>query len=212
MKRLIYLPLFLIIVMMSCSTKQTAIYTIASQNADCIGVAPQKCLLVKKGDINGDWEFFYSSIDGFIYEPGYEYVLEVKEEKQENVPADASSIKYTLVKEVSKTKKESENLPSSMVRKKTVYQCVGQVLSIETQNIGTGAAKGRFEAKVVKIRVSSSTIDNVKANDVIYCELIPSPRVQPVVGREYVFKSSNIHPAHAKGVYLLETDVMDLVV
>ncbi|WP_312076161.1 DUF4377 domain-containing protein [Chryseobacterium sp.] len=44
-------------------------------------------------------------MEGFIYEPGFEYELKVRTEKLENVPADASSLKYVLVKEVGKVKK-----------------------------------------------------------------------------------------------------------
>lgn len=79
-------------------------FIIASETADCTGVAPMKCLQIKEKPTD-NWSFFYSNIEGFTYEPGYEYVLKVKTEKRENVPADASSIKYTLIKQVSKTKK-----------------------------------------------------------------------------------------------------------
>lgn len=89
---------------------QTFRITVASQQADCTGVAPQKCFLVKK-DGQKDWEFLYSGIEGFTYEEGNEYVLEIKEEKIDNPPADGSSVKYILVKEISKIKKISENLP-----------------------------------------------------------------------------------------------------
>ena len=67
------------------------------------------CLLVKK-EGQAEWEFFYSNIEGFNYEPGYEYVLEVKVDKVENPAADQSSLKYTLVKQISKEQKTSENL------------------------------------------------------------------------------------------------------
>lgn len=93
------------------STKDTEKITVASQQGDCVGVAPMKCLLVKK-DGQTDWEFFYNNIEGFSYEPGYEYVLEVKADKVENPAADQSSLKYTLVKEISKEQKTSENLPA----------------------------------------------------------------------------------------------------
>lgn len=79
-------------------------FTIASKLADCTGVAPMKCMQIKEEGAK-DWTLMYASIEGFTYEEGYEYVVEVKREKLENVPADASSIKYTLVKEISKTKK-----------------------------------------------------------------------------------------------------------
>jgi len=70
---------------------------------DCVGVAPQKCLLVKEkpGD---DWTMHYDPIQGFDYEPGYDYELRILEEKVENPPADASSLRWTLVEVVSKTR------------------------------------------------------------------------------------------------------------
>ncbi|WP_292010031.1 DUF4377 domain-containing protein [Chryseobacterium sp.] len=79
-------------------------FIVGPQTVDCTGVAPMKCLQVKE-KASEEWSNFYSNIEGFTYEPGYEYVLKVKTEKIANVPADASSIKYTLIKEVSKTKK-----------------------------------------------------------------------------------------------------------
>ncbi|GAB0157423.1 hypothetical protein CHRYSEOSP005_26980 [Chryseobacterium sp. Alg-005] len=79
-------------------------FIIGPETADCTGVAPMKCLQVKEKQ-EDNWTNFYSNIEGFTYEPGYEYVLKVKTEKIANPPADASSIKYTLIKQVSKTKK-----------------------------------------------------------------------------------------------------------
>lgn len=79
-------------------------FIVGPETADCTGVAPMKCLQVKETP-SSNWTNFYSNIEGFTYEPGYEYVLKVKTEKIENPPADGSSIKYILVKQVSKTKK-----------------------------------------------------------------------------------------------------------
>lgn len=110
MKKIISL-LIIVLAMFSCSQKpETVRFIVASQTADCMGAFPQTCLLVKIGD-NTEWQFFYSHIEGFDYEEGYEYVLNVRMEARENTPADASSIRYILVKEVSKTRKVSENLP-----------------------------------------------------------------------------------------------------
>ncbi|GAE83622.1 lipoprotein [Bacteroides reticulotermitis JCM 10512] len=83
-------------------------------------------MLVKKGNAT-EWEYFYSNIEGFQYEPGYEFVLKVKEEKLENVPADASSIKYVLVKQISKEQKESDNLPPAVQQKAQVLRINAQV-------------------------------------------------------------------------------------
>lgn len=94
----------------ACNGGVTKKMTVASEQGDCVGVMPMKCLLVKN-DGQTDWEFFYSTIEGFNYEAGYEYVLEVKEEKIESPAADQSALKYTLVKEISKEQKTSDNLP-----------------------------------------------------------------------------------------------------
>lgn len=198
------------IFMLSCTSQITTVrYIVASQTADCTGVAPQQCLLVKKAGAT-DWEYFYAPIEGFNYEEGYEYEIEVKEENVENPPADASSIKYTLVNQLSKTAKTSENLPEKKQANKQI-QWVGKVIEIEEVNLGRGAAEGKFPAKVVKVEVTSTTSDKFKAGDIIHCELIAEPIVTPEVGREYVFKAKDFHPAHAKGIYLLETNVQDLV-
>ena len=67
---------------------------------DCVGVAPQKCLQVKEKP-EDDWTLFYDQIEGFDYEEGFLYQLLVSVEEIENPPADASSLRYTLVKIVS---------------------------------------------------------------------------------------------------------------
>lgn len=213
MKSPVYLMLIMFVIgLTSCTQKEKTIkYTIASQRADCMGVAPRKCLLIKTGD-QTDWQFFYSDIEGFDYVEGYEYVLEVREEPLSNVPADASSIKYILVKEISKTHKTSENLPVSPKADTGIIQLVGKVLHIEKTDVGQGAASGMIPVTVIEVEVSSTTSGTFKAGDIVYCELISSPTVTPVIGREYVFKAKDIHLAHARGIYLLETNVQDLVV
>lgn len=81
--------------------------TIKEEQADCTGVAPQKCFQVKYKN-SKDWEFFYSSIEGFEYMPGYRYVIDVKRTKRKNVPADASAYTYKLKRIVKKEKMTSE--------------------------------------------------------------------------------------------------------
>lgn len=73
-----------------------------AEQVDCVGVAPQKCLRIKFG-ADEEWQLLYSGIEGFNYEPGFEYELLVNKTEVENPPADASSIRYTLIEEVSKT-------------------------------------------------------------------------------------------------------------
>jgi len=210
MKRSIYVLLSLVFLLAGCAqNKNVTKLTIASQTRDCSGVGKQKCMLVKKGNA-ADWEFFYDQIQGFNYEEGYEYVLNVEEQKVENPPADASSIRYRLVKEISKTQKISDDLPIQPAEQAR-YQWGGKVLDVEETTIGRGAAEGQFPVKVIRIEVAHSATDLFQAQDTIHAELIPNPTVEPVLGREYMFRATDVHPSHAKGVYMLNTNVIDLV-
>lgn len=69
---------------------------------DCEGVAPQKCMMVMEKPEDG-YQLFYGNIEGFDFEEGFEYELLVRMEEIENPPADASSLKYTLLQIISKT-------------------------------------------------------------------------------------------------------------
>ncbi|HYQ56060.1 MAG TPA: META domain-containing protein [Draconibacterium sp.] len=94
-----------IVLLASCSSQsEYTTFWVNSYKVDCVGVGPMKCMLVQKGETPepGKWTNFYSKIEGFKYEPGFIYKLKVKEEQLENVPADASSIKYTLVEVLEK--------------------------------------------------------------------------------------------------------------
>ena len=97
------LLLFTGLILFSCGVENQGnelTYWVNSYKVDCVGAGPMKCMLIQKGDkvVSGEWQNFYTQIEGFDYQAGYIYKLLVREEKLENVPADASSIKYTLVK------------------------------------------------------------------------------------------------------------------
>ena len=85
--------------------------TVASKKVECEGVSTQQCFLIKENN-QQNWEFFYDPINDFNYEEGFEYVVLVLQEEVENPPQDASSIKLSLIKVISKIKKTSENLPN----------------------------------------------------------------------------------------------------
>jgi hypothetical protein len=117
-------------------------FIVGPQTADCTGVAPMKCLQVKE-KASEDWTNFYTNIEGFTYEPGYEYVLKVKTEKIANPPADASSIKYTLVKQVSKTKKD-------------VAAAGEKTLIVGAETVDCSAGAGRMKCLQVKENASEN--------------------------------------------------------
>lgn len=99
----IIISLLMLIAVKSCD--DTKHIYIADHLVNCEGVAPQKCMLIKEKIVD-DWTTFYDQIEGFDYEEGYEYLLNVKIKKIKNPPADGSSLKYTLIEVFEKKKTE----------------------------------------------------------------------------------------------------------
>merc|ERR1711976_530344 len=60
---------------------------------DCVGVVPMKCMLVKS-NLADEWTYFYDVIQGFDYDPGFVYQLQVSVEEIPNPPAYGSSLRY----------------------------------------------------------------------------------------------------------------------
>lgn len=96
----------------SVENADTDSYTlyVNSQEVDCVGVGPQKCLQIRRSE-SESWSFFYDTIEGFTFEPGFVYTLKVSEEEVENPPADASSKRIKLKEVLSKT--PSQAIPAS---------------------------------------------------------------------------------------------------
>jgi heat shock protein HslJ len=103
----------LLLAMMSCKSTNIAEnnsmeeknFWVNSSKFPCMGVGPMSCLQVQENDSieEGKWEFFYSEIEGFEYQPGNIYRLRVKVKKvQEPIPADASSLRYELLEVMEK--------------------------------------------------------------------------------------------------------------
>ncbi len=69
---------------------------IGPERVECEGVAPMMCLQVAKSE-DGDYQLFYDTIEGFDYQEGTSYVIDVSITEVENPPADSSSLQYTLV-------------------------------------------------------------------------------------------------------------------
>jgi heat shock protein HslJ len=115
--------LFLLITMACTSNNevQSKMLIIADHLENCVGVAPQTCMLVKENP-DDEWTFFYSPIEGFEYEEGYTYELLVNEIPVANPAADASSIKYELKEIISKTPSINN---SELMKKWTVVKLKG---------------------------------------------------------------------------------------
>jgi hypothetical protein len=66
----------------------------------CTGVARTRCLRVRVLP-DTSWRSFYDPIEGFTYEEGYRWRLEVERRQVPNPPADGSSLAYRLVRVIS---------------------------------------------------------------------------------------------------------------
>lgn len=72
-----------------------------SRLVECAGVGQQQCMRVR--DVGEeDWRAFHGQIEGFAFEPGYRYRLQVEEFPVENPPTDAGSVRTVLVEMVRK--------------------------------------------------------------------------------------------------------------
>lgn len=86
----------------SCSGVRTVL-EVAPELEPCIGVGPRECLLVRYAG-QADWQLFYDAIAGFEFEPGFHYTLYVRKQSVgEPIAADASSVRWTLLRILDKT-------------------------------------------------------------------------------------------------------------
>lgn len=76
--------------------------TVQHHAVECVGVWIQPCLLVQQAGQSG-FGFLYHGIEGFEYEWGFVYELEIEEHHVPNPPADGSSIRRVLRTERSRS-------------------------------------------------------------------------------------------------------------
>lgn len=111
-KKITFLLLIVVLILSACSvesdlpeaepTPEEVSMTVNPFFHLCQGVGPMLCMQVKVG-ADAEWTLFYDKIEGFDFEPGYQYDLLVRKEAVENAPADASSIRWTLIEQVNKS-------------------------------------------------------------------------------------------------------------
>jgi hypothetical protein len=79
----------------SSGTDTTRLW-IGPELVECEGVAPMMCMQVAES-ADAEYQYFYDEIAGFDYQEGTSYVIDVEITEIEDPPADASSLRYTLV-------------------------------------------------------------------------------------------------------------------
>lgn len=154
----------------SCNTEKNTVYWVNSVKANCTnGAGEMKCLMVYKGDSNDtpQWELFYTEIEGFIWEPGYFQKIEIKEEHldKNNLPADASGIKYSLVNVIEKQKDNRFDLNAKWI-----------LHSIQGNLISSGILLPTMEFRISEMRVFgtngcnnySGSIENITSDTITF--------------------------------------------
>ena len=79
------------------------ILTIGPYTMTCYGPFEQDCLM-EYNEGAGRWHFFYDGIEGFDFEPGYIYTLEVRLEDRGTEIQDVGRYSYHLIKLLDKVK------------------------------------------------------------------------------------------------------------
>jgi hypothetical protein len=88
--------------MASINPDTNTVFTIYHYKAPGVGESVQLCYVIKKN--NGDRQLFYSQIEGFDYQWGYNYTISVEKKMNKAPMADASSFTYRLRKVLKKEK------------------------------------------------------------------------------------------------------------
>ena len=77
-----------------------------AQTQTCTGEMVQECLRVRAPG-ETEWRLFYDTIEGFTYEPGFRYVLQVARRTVADPPMDGSSFAYRLLEVLSRDAADS---------------------------------------------------------------------------------------------------------
>ena len=72
-------------------------WEIAEQKVPCMGMVPTTCIRYRESG-SADWTPLFGVIDGFAYEPGFRYRVEVEIREIKNPPADGSSVAIRLLR------------------------------------------------------------------------------------------------------------------
>lgn len=88
-------------------------WTVGPSLVECTGVAPMWCLQYRDAP-GGPWKRHYGGIEGFEFRPGDEADLLVRFEPVARPPADASSRRTLLVREVERRTLSGGTLPAAL--------------------------------------------------------------------------------------------------
>lgn len=165
----------------SCNSIKTTTYWVNSVKTDCsAGAGKMQCLQVYKGvDVDkATWSSFYAPIEGFEFEFGYFQKIEVTETALDpkDVPADASSIKYKLVKVLEKKQDPKMSLNDVWV-----------VTGINGKAISSTRQIPSLEINIAKMQISGTDgcnnftgeIKNITARNIVFGPIASTRKMCP---------------------------------
>ncbi len=172
--------------MMENDDSKVVRYWVNSAKVDCDGVGPQTCYQIQRGDTlrRDGWENFYGEIEGFEFEPGNIFHLRVEEKKLDSaeVPADGSSMMYTMVEFISRT-------PDIRLKLHNIYAL--EAIEGERINVPSDLEQPNLEVNVTEGRIMGTDGCNsfqASANVSLGGELI----LGPISSTEKMCKSSKL--------------------
>ena len=98
-----FLLIIALLFLSACGEEHIEIITIGPYTKRCQGFVEQDCYLEYNED-SERWEFFYESIQGFDFELGFVYTLEVRLEDRGTEIQDVGRYAYHLITVVEKKK------------------------------------------------------------------------------------------------------------
>ncbi len=99
-----FLLILALLFLFACGEEDTEIIMVGPYTKRCHGAhGEQDCLMVYK-EGSSRWEFFFEGIEGFDFEPGFIYTLEVRLEDRGTEIQDVGRYAYHLVKIIEKKK------------------------------------------------------------------------------------------------------------
>lgn len=163
--------LFLGALIQSCSTTKNEILWVSGTKSECsAGAGKMKCLKVHRGKNieNANWENFYAPIQGFQFEEGYLKKIEVRTEKIDNPPADGSSIKYTMVKELEKQMDHRSVINGKWILNRINDRPIDRSIALPNMDIMVGQMKvggtggcNKYTGEISKLTNNTITFGNI---------------------------------------------------
>ncbi len=134
---------------------------IAHYKADCVGVGPQKCYLIKD-NMYDPWKLWYDEIERLDWEEGFAYEVVVAEEQVPNAPADASSVRLRVVELLTMINANSPStaLPPELADLPPQGQALGatEVVTEEVVMVQVETGPGTTEPVTMETEVVETTV------------------------------------------------------